>query len=1752
MNMLKKFVSVLTVISLICISFVFPAYAANTTILAQRSEGTELMSGITSTNQYNTPSGVDNTGTKSSKLEYGIGGKLDNDSSAHYILDPLPTDAPDYVSPDSHKQFFMYNVNNYTTTGFVVMEANVLPTDENMGYFTILTANNHKLAQNKEYNEIGIIPGRWNNIRAVVNMDTMVIDQAPYRYPDVLLYVNGKEYNISAGTTNNQITSYNPGRMIFSAEKKFDKTQDIYWDDLRIYTTDENPGAQKMPTIENGNGYTVSDNKITLTSDVSINSLSLKNTTEIRVYDDSSLTSVLDKNTNLNPGNVIIAADETNKLYTTYQVTKSLKSYTNGRSVFGISNIGSGRFVESYKDGYMGKADGDISLFVDSDPNAPEVTAKDAIFYQFGSYTMNNNTAKYLVVELEYLPEQNIDHFSMRTSGHYQVTPMFRSINSEKTDSINKILPGKWNKISFVIENTHISDGTSFNNTAVTESVAMAGKHKLTAFINGEKVLSNYSMPFWGIKWGSRTGNILRIGYTAAGAEKTTHTKASFDNIRIYEMSSYSESYFTNQPKIIENQNSVYTVSDNTVTVYSEFSAKVSEIATDKNASIKVYTDSTLVNRMSDDEQLGNGNVIAISNGNGVFYYDVKSVSSGNNHFVYADTKEQWTSLNTTNALTDNPIGKPAGDGALNLSPSVTESIKCWNGFDGNGNVITEFNAFGEQNANINVSVGSLNFGSISIDAGKWNKVTLFANSSEGIKLYVNGNVIKSDSKMPDLANASLIITSDKNILIDDLKSFATNLNGEISYSPGIVYENENIISGDGKVYIRQNTTKISTLPTNGDVYVLRNGSSVTTDDYIKPGDVLYIDNNSCIGSFTVEGFSVNYQFSDNIKGSAKGTISFDIPEKYQNYPVTLYWANTESGKYQPLSEYLPIKELTVSQLEKGYTISKNVFIPQIASALIARVNYNNIDIDFTFDIPSNKKSSDTEPELIIALSSDYHFGDGQARYTPSKKHQEFFKHANEYADMVAVVGDIVTWWGSHSEAQIKAYQENKGPVSGAWENNPSQFDVATEYFKQFTIPVYMAQGNHDVPETGRYNINATYGATCSWRYSDYLNNWIDYSIENGYYQDAIEREVDKTYTGPSDKSNLATFYDDYVNGYHLVFLRVPYESGGTAYYDMMQQDLEFLDRKLYENENSGMPTFVFVHVPIENTIGRDIEIWENSQLRQQALKDILAKHPTSIVVSGHSHFALNNEWTWTIDGGGISPSYVHDGGFQSQKIPVEGDGSGDITEYDNATCVYAEIYGDKVVTRGYDIMKGKFIPLATSQITRNEDSTIGEISVSKVVEGNIVHLKAECDDDVSFEWSAADGTTKADILSLSSEYDGFVAVRATKSATDYRSVSFKSVDEIEVGSFETPDYAEGRTDCIITASSDDTYKLFNGQANGTFEYVTGIGGKSFSDESGKNAIESCGRVWSYPAISSSDNGLRYWKKQSANSKYLVFSMNVMPASEDTVYALIGTNGGSPTTAKSTDNLNKYQWNKLVGVYNIAFGTIDTYINGKLVSDDVTTTFSSGKDIRITFEGSSYLTTDDFDITGYIDDVEIYETEKLPLLLWSEGAKDIYSGSGITVDEQNGKITLSDSMTVKEFTDITGMTISGKDGLTKAENEVIQKGDFAVFYDNSAKAYSYYQVNFGYSIAFTSGVENNVITGEKVSSNVSVTDAGVVFIAQYDNEHNFINVQIADVVKGNNTIEFNKAANAKYVRIFAMNSKSKLVPVGKQTELTVK
>lgn len=273
--------------------------------------------------------------------------------------------------------------------------------------------------------------------------------------------------------------------------------------------------------------------------------------------------------------------------------------------------------------------------------------------------------------------------------------------------------------------------------------------------------------------------------------------------------------------------------------------------------------------------------------------------------------------------------------------------------------------------------------------------------------------------------------------------------------------------------------------------------------------------------------------------------------------------------------------------------------------------------------------------------------------------------------------------------------------------------------------------------------------------------------------------------------------------------------------------------------------------------------------------------------------------------------------------------------------------------------------------------------------------------------------------------------------------------------------------------------------------------------------------------------------------------MNLMPASKDTVYALVGTNGGNPTTAKSTDNLNKYQWNKLVGVYNIELGTIDTYINGKLVSDNATTVFTSEKDIRITFEGSSYYTTDDFDITGYVDDVKIYETEKIPVLLWSQGIPQKNYGSDINVDYESKTVTVPYGMTSETINSRIGVSVCDANGVTKTGNYTLTENDYAVYYDKNADAYSYYKIYTDCKITFTNGVSGNTITSENISMKIdSKTADGIVVIAQYSNEKEIIApVKICTPLNsGENTIDFTKQSDAKTIKIMIFNKNNQLAP----------
>ena len=556
-------------------------------------------------------------------------------------------------------------------------------------------------------------------------------------------------------------------------------------------------------------------------------------------------------------------------------------------------------------------------------------------------------------------------------------------------------------------------------------------------------------------------------------------------------------------------------------------------------------------------------------------------------------------------------------------------------------------------------------------------------------------------------------------------------------------------------------------------------GSTITSLrlDFINNYGSFEIDSIRFIGADVIteplnaSAVTMDYTFANSEPGCAKGTIKMNYGEQNSGNAlnVILCWASGNAADgYTPLEDYTALYSFSGEATVDGYTIAKDILIPEDATALVAKVR----DIEKTFivayDIPTEKRIEKQEPKFVLALASDFHFGWVGAA-TESASFQNAIKnHISANADALAVVGDITQMYGAHS---VEAYNtmvdddpDNDNPTAGV-----SQFDQATEYFEQFTIPVYMIEGNHDTPE-GQFKPELTNGATSAERYKEYLANWLNHSYDNGMYEDEIIRET----ITRNGVEQFATFYDDYINGYHIICLRAPHEGD----YTMADGELDWLDAKLYEYEESGKPIFVFTHAPLKGTAGIN-NVW---QFTNSTYASIIAKHPNVIAVSGHSHFNLDvPEVVSVIDGRGEAPSFIHDGGIVNTADPIfdeNGKYVDDVAVRGRAMWTYAEIYDDKVITRGYSLNSEKYVSQAVGHITLKPECTINELVVnSQVNEGNMTLTAQSTTENLTYQWyvnsSPAESTGAS--ITVAADFEGYLAVRATDAQGQYRSMSYNT-----------------------------------------------------------------------------------------------------------------------------------------------------------------------------------------------------------------------------------------------------------------------------------------------------------------------------------------------------------------------------------------
>ena len=442
----------------------------------------------------------------------------------------------------------------------------------------------------------------------------------------------------------------------------------------------------------------------------------------------------------------------------------------------------------------------------------------------------------------------------------------------------------------------------------------------------------------------------------------------------------------------------------------------------------------------------------------------------------------------------------------------------------------------------------------------------------------------------------------------------------------------------------------------------------------------------------------LSYNFKNSYPGCAKGTVKIDFGGQNPMFAtkVILKWASgNKNDGYIPLAEHKALKSTDGSVINNGYVISKDMMIPSGATALIATVYDSNGNFDLAIDIPEVKRISLDEPNYTIALTSDYHFGNVSSTAYGDRQIAAYEALTAIKPDVITVDGDITQWYGAYSKAALDCLNDddttNDNPTAGV-----SQWDKAFDYFTQFNtddlkIPVYLVEGNHDTPE-GSYSMDKKKGVTPQ-HMKDLLERWINYSVSEGLYPDAIERQ-DVLYEGKTEK---ATWYDDYVyddegNAYHFVFIRIPH----LGNYTMPQQELDWLDEKLSESEEKGIVTFLFTHVPYINTIG-DHDFKYAMSFKDANFKTIIDKHPKTVVVSAHTHYTIDCDYASTVNGMMKSPSFVHQGSVDTVYI------SDNEQIKSQSHISIAQMYDDMIVIKGYDTISKLWVPQSFAMITYDE-----------------------------------------------------------------------------------------------------------------------------------------------------------------------------------------------------------------------------------------------------------------------------------------------------------------------------------------------------------------------------------------------------------------------------------------------------------------
>lgn len=125
-----------------------------------------------------------------------------------------------------------------------------------------------------------------------------------------------------------------------------------------------------------------------------------------------------------------------------------------------------------------------------------------------------------------------------------------------------------------------------------------------------------------------------------------------------------------------------------------------------------------------------------------------------------------------------------------------------------------------------------------------------------------------------------------------------------------------------------------------------------------------------------------------------------------------------------------------------------------------------------------------------------------------------------------------------------------------------------------------------------------------------------DPNIESSYWKTAYSLYM-KHNAPYMPETNGKVYYDRWVDGYHFIVLNT--ENGLKDSTSLSEEQLIWFEEKMSENANSEKPIFVFVHQALNDTHWRS-NVLNGFGEEDEKVKEILAKYPQAILMSGHIH----------------------------------------------------------------------------------------------------------------------------------------------------------------------------------------------------------------------------------------------------------------------------------------------------------------------------------------------------------------------------------------------------------------------------------------------------------------------------------------------------------------------------------------------------